>query len=56
VKPAIFHRAARDDICGFPLKVRRTLGKAFWELQQGIVPSMPLSRAMPSVGSGVAEL
>src|SRR2546421_1429214 len=56
VKPAIFHPAARSAIRLFPDDVRRELGKAIFDLQQGESLGMPLSRPMPSVASGVAEL
>jgi phage-related protein len=56
LKPAIFHTAAREAFRSFPADVRRTLGKAIWELQLGIRLGMPLSRPMPSVAAGVEEL
>ena len=56
MKPAIFHVAARAALREFPLEVRRAFGKAIWELQQGIKLGMPLSKSMPSVAPGVAEL
>jgi phage-related protein len=56
VKAAIFHIAARETLRGFPPDVRRSLGKAIWELQQGVRLAMPLSRPMSSVGVGVEEL
>jgi len=37
------------------VNVRRAFGKAIYDLQLGHLLSMPLSRAMPAVGSGVAE-
>jgi phage-related protein len=40
----------------FPREVRREAGKAIFDLQRGEVLSMPLSRAMPSVAAGAAEL
>jgi phage-related protein len=40
----------------FPEDVRRELGKAIYDLQLGHTLSMPLSRPMPSIGRGVAEL
>jgi phage-related protein len=36
--------------------VRRELGKAIFDLQRGESLAMPLSRPMPSVGPGAAEL
>lgn len=56
VKPAVFHHAARVALQGFPPEVRRTVGKAIWELQQGIFLSLPLSRPMPAVTAGTHEL
>src|SRR6476469_4039268 len=56
VKPAIFHAAAQEAIRGFPQQVRRSMGKAIWELQQGVRLGMPLSKSMPAVGRGVEEL
>lgn len=56
MKPAIFHPKARLAIQDFPEDVRRELGKAIFDLQKGTKLSMPLSKAMPSVGSGVEEL
>ena len=56
IKPAIFHPAARETIRGFPIEVRKELGKAIYDLQLGETLSMPLSRPMTSVASGAAEL
>jgi len=56
VRPAIFHPAAREAIRGFPVVVRRELGKAILDLQKGHVLAMPLSRPMPAVALGVEEL
>jgi phage-related protein len=56
VKAAVFHLGARDAIREFPEDVRREFGKAIFDLQKGEKLSMPLSRPMPSVGSGVEEL
>jgi phage-related protein len=56
LKPAIFHVAAREVFRAFPPDVRRSLGKAIWELQQGTQLGMPLSRPMLSVALGVYEL
>lgn len=36
--------------------MRREVGKAVFDLQKGAKLSMPLSRPMPSVASGVEEL
>jgi phage-related protein len=35
--------------------VRKSLGKAIWELQNGERLGMPLSKPMPSVGQGGVE-
>ncbi|MDP9003077.1 MAG: type II toxin-antitoxin system RelE/ParE family toxin [Myxococcota bacterium] len=56
MKAARFHPAARDALRTFPEDVRRSFGKAIYDLQLGHVLSMSLSKAMPVVGSGVAEL
>jgi phage-related protein len=56
VKVAILHPAARAAIRLFPHEVRRALGKAIFDLQRGENLPMPLSRPMPSVGVGAAEI
>ena len=56
VKPAVFHPKARAVLKGFPEDIRRELGKAIFDLQKGERLSMPLSRAMQVVASGVEEL
>ena len=56
MKPAVFHPKARDAIRDFPENVRREFGKVIFDLQKGNSLSMPLSRAMPSIASGVEEL
>ena len=56
MKPAILHPAARAAIRLFPEEIRRELGKAIFDLQNGAVLAMPLSRPMPSVDAGVSEL
>lgn len=55
-RPAIFHPAAVRAIREFPVDVRRSLGKAIWELQLGVRLNMPLSRPIRSVASGAEEL
>lgn len=40
----------------FPKDVRRELGKAIFDLQRGETLTMPLSRPMPSLAAGAAEL
>lgn len=56
VKPARFHPGAIDALRTFPEDVRRAFGKAIYDLQSGHTLSMPLSRPMPSLGAGAAEL
>ncbi|HSC44501.1 MAG TPA: hypothetical protein VLC94_01665 [Candidatus Acidoferrum sp.] len=50
MKPAIFHPEAIAAIREFPVSVRKELGKAIFDLQQGGMPGMPLSRPMSTVG------
>jgi phage-related protein len=54
--PALFHPAAREALRAFPGDVRRVFGKAVFDLQLGFALSMPLSRPIPAVGSGVSEI
>jgi phage-related protein len=56
MRAAIFHPAARAAIRSFPRDVRRELGKAIFDLQKGEVLTMPLSRGMPAIAPGAAEL
>jgi phage-related protein len=56
VKAAIFHPGASAAIRLFPKDVRRELGKAIFDLQKGAILAMPLSRPMPSIEPGAAEL
>jgi phage-related protein len=56
VKAAIFHPAAIAAVRSFPDDVRRELGKLIFDLQKGEILSMPVSRPMPSIASGVQEL
>jgi phage-related protein len=56
LKAARFHPKVKDILSGFPVDVKRTLGKAIFDLQKGAKLKMPLSRTMSSVGSGVEEL
>ena len=53
---AIFHPAARTAIRLFPKSVRRELGKAIFDLQNGATLGMPISKVMPSIAAGVSEL
>ncbi len=56
MKAAIFHPAARAAIRSFPEDVRQEIGKVIYDLQKGEVLTMPLSRPMPSIEPGAAEL
>jgi phage-related protein len=56
VRAALFHPAARAAIRLFPVEVRRELGKAIFDLQNGEMLGMPLARAMPILGPGAAKL
>ena len=56
MKLAIFHPAASAAIRSFPEDVRQELGKAIFDLQKGAALAMPLSRPMPSIKPGAAEL
>ncbi len=56
MKVALFHPRAREAIREFPEDVRREFGKVIFDLQKGEKLSMPLSRPVSSVASGVEEL
>ena len=56
LRSAVFHPEALRTIRTFPEDVRRELGKAIFDLQQGETLKMPLSRPMVTVGSGVEEI
>lgn len=56
MKPAMFHSATLQAIRGFPDEIKRALGEAILKLQYGATLTMPLSRPMPGVAPGVAEL
>jgi phage-related protein len=56
MKRVLFHPAAMAALRGFPEEVRRAFGKAIYDLQSGCTLGMPLSRPMPALGSGAAEL
>ena len=56
MKAAILHPAALTAIRSFPEDVRLELGKAIFDLQKGDVLTMPVSRSMPSIAPGAAEL
>ena len=55
-KKAEFHPKALDFIRSQSTAIRQQLGEAIRDLQKGMALSMPLSRPMPSVAPGVAEL
>lgn len=56
MKEAHFHPAVRDELRGFPAEVRKEIGKAVLDLQRGAKLTMPLSKPIPAVASGVEEL
>ncbi len=56
MKAAIFHPGARAAIRLFPAEVRKEMGKAIFDLQNGEILGMPLSRPLPSLERGAAEL
>ena len=56
MKAIVFHAQARDAVRAFPRDIRDRLGKALFLLQMGVQPGLPLSRPMPSVAPGGAEL
>ena len=56
MKSVDFHPAALKTIRDFPINVRKVIGQAILELQKGEKLSMPLSRPVKSVGSGVEEI
>ena len=56
MKAAIFHPAAKAAIRLFPKDVPREFGKAIFDLQRGEILAMPVSRPMPSITAGAAEL
>jgi phage-related protein len=47
---------SQKEIAEFPLEVREDLADSVARLQEGHMLSLPLSRPMPSIGSGVHEL
>ncbi|MNL38995.1 hypothetical protein D3C87_1612470 [compost metagenome] len=55
-KPILWHSKAKEEISTFPEDVKRDLGYLLYLLQIGEGLSMPHSRPMRTVGSGVAEL
>ncbi|MDE0151105.1 MAG: type II toxin-antitoxin system RelE/ParE family toxin [Bdellovibrionales bacterium] len=51
-----FHPVALKIIRGFSISTRKIIGQAILELQKGEKLSMPLSRPVKSIGSGVEEI
>jgi phage-related protein len=56
MKPVVLHAKAREIIREFPRDIRDRLGRALFLLQMGEQPGLPLSRPMPTVAPGVAEI
>jgi phage-related protein len=56
VRLVIFHPKAREMVRRFPEDARALLGRELFRLQMGETLQMPVSRPMPSVTTGVAEL
>ncbi len=56
LKQVLFHPKAIEEIRSFPASVKQELGKLIHDLQTGEILSMPVSRPMPGVASGVSEL
>jgi phage-related protein len=52
----VLAKACRREIDALPEEVRGDLADALARLDAGLMLSMPLSRPMPSIGSGVHEL
>ena len=49
-------RQCRKEIADFPEEIRGEIADAAARLEEGHMLSMPLSRALPSLGKGVHEL
>ena len=56
LRPVLFHPRAKAEIRVLPKEARVRLGSALMALQRGFGLGMPISRPMPMVGAGVAEL
>lgn len=54
--PVLMYEAARKEIHGWPIEVKKGLGEILWLLQKGESVGMPHIRQMPSVGKGVSEV
>ena len=55
-KPVVFHPKAKTEIRLFPEWVKKEMGDLLRSLQKGETLTMPHSKPMPSVSSGVYEL
>jgi phage-related protein len=56
MKKIIWHPKARAAMREFPDEIKRELGYLIFRLQQGVHLTLPQSRTMSDVGSGVSEL
>ena len=56
MKTAKFHPAVKSILREFPEDIRREIGKAIFDLQQGIKLTMPLARPMSEIGNNVHEI
>jgi phage-related protein len=56
MKAVVFHHKAKEAIRSFPELVKKSIGKALFDLQKGHRLGMPVSRTMSSVKPGVEEL
>ena len=56
VKPLSFNKSTLLFIRNQSTELRKEVGEALRDIQKGVLPGLPLSRPMPSVGSGVYEL
>jgi phage-related protein len=56
VKPLSFNKSTLSFIREQSVEIKKEIGEALRDIQKGILPGLPLSRPMPSVGAGVHEL
>ncbi len=56
MKKVIIHPKAREAIRRFPKDVKDKLGQSLFDVQNGLQLTMPKSRPMPSLATGVEEL
>ena len=56
MKEAIFHPRVIEFVRGLTRQARKEIGEAIRDLQKGLFVTMPSSRPMPGVASGVHEL